>query len=146
MAESYAYGKKKEPVVLSAENPDVESSVSKRRDRRKSRRIRDPILIFLYRDRLGNKSARPLDLSLEGIGIETSSPLDMDEYVQVAIIIGECQINALGRVIYTKKEKSGRFRSGIRFERISGRNRDIIRLYLEKTQRSRGSKAHEQSS
>jgi c-di-GMP-binding flagellar brake protein YcgR len=113
--------------------------MSKGRDRRKSRRIKDPILIFLYRDHLGNKAARPLDLSLEGIGIQTTSPLNINENLQVAIIIGECQVNALGRVVYTRKDHSGRFRSGIKFEEISERNRGIIQLYLEKTQRQQRS-------
>lgn len=131
--------------VAPAEDSSARRNVSKRRDRRKSRRIKDPILIFLYRDRLGNKTARPLDLSLEGIGIETSSPLNKNENLQVAIIIGECQVNAVGRVIYTQEEKSGRFRSGIRFEEISERNRGIISLYLEKTQQSRRSEEDERT-
>ena len=118
--------------------------MSRRRDRRKSRRIRDPILIFLYRDRLGNREARPLDLSLEGIGIETPTPLNINESLQVAIIIGECQINASGTVVYTKREESGRFRSGIRFEKISERNRGIIKLYLEKTDQLRRSGENEE--
>ena len=84
-------------------------------------------------------------MSLEGIGIETSSPLNKNENLQVAIIIGECQVNAVGRVIYTQEEKSGRFRSGIRFEEISERNRGIISLYLEKTQQSRRSEEDERN-
>lgn len=78
-----------------------------------------------------------MDLSLEGIGIETASPLNIDENLQLAITIGECQINALGKVVYTRREKAGRFRSGIKFEEISERNRGIIKLYLEKTHRLR---------
>ncbi len=88
---------------------------------------------------MGNKEARPLDLGSEGIGIETTSPLNINENLQIAIIIGECQVNALGSVVYTRQEKSGRFRSGIRFTEISERNRGIIRLYLEKTQQLRRS-------
>jgi hypothetical protein len=131
-------------AVFAAERPHSGRNVSRKKDRRKSRRIKDPILIFLYKDRWGNKAARPLDLSLEGIGIETSRPLKIDDNLQLAIIIGECQVNAQGRVIYTRKEMSGRFRSGIRFQEISERNREIINLYLEKTQRSRESEKNEQ--
>ena len=78
-----------------------------------------------------------MDLGLEGIGIQTARPLDVNESLQISIIIGECQISALGRVVYTRKEKSGRFRSGIKFEEISERNKGIIRLYLEKTHQLR---------
>lgn len=130
----------------SVQQPATRRKTSKRRDRRKSRRLKDPILIFLYRDRLGNKAARPLDLCRDGIGIETSSPLSINENFQVAIIIGECQVNAMGTVVYTRKEKSGRFRSGIRFQEISDRNRRIINLYLEKTQHSRGVREDERDS
>jgi hypothetical protein len=136
---------RKQPAIASGKDIGIGRSMAKRPERRKSRRIKDPILIFLYRDHLGNKTARPLDLSTEGIGIETSSPLNISEILQVAIIIGECQINASGRVVYTRRENSGRFRSGIRFEEISDRNRGIINLYLEKTQQSRGSEDHEES-
>lgn len=120
-----------------ARDPAIMREIKKKQERRKSRRIRDPILIFLYKNRWGNKAARPLDLGLEGIGIQTASPLDVNESLQISIIIGECQINALGRVVYTRKEKSGRFRSGIKFEEISERNKGIIRLYLEKTHQLR---------
>jgi hypothetical protein len=108
-------------------------NVLERRDRRKSRRIKDPIVIFLYRDRSKTKEARPLDLCLEGIGIETTTPLRVNEHLQIAIIIGECQVNALGTVVYSKREEAGHFRSGIKFREISERNRGIIELYLEKT-------------
>lgn len=113
--------------------------MSKVRDRRKSRRIKDPILIFLYRDHAENKEARALDLGLEGIGIETKTPLEINENLEIAIVIGECQVKALGSVVYTRQEKSGSFRSGIRFKEISQRNREIIRLYLEKTEQVRRS-------
>jgi len=131
--------------LFPAGNPGIVEEVPKRRDRRKSRRIKDPILVFLYRGRLGSKAARPLDLSLEGIGIETGSPLNKDENLQLAIIIGECQVNAMGRVVYTNKERSGRFRSGIEFEEISKRNRRIIKLYLERMQQTRRSREDEQN-
>lgn len=129
--------------LFMAEPPGVVQNILTRRDRRKSRRIKDPLLIFLYRDQLGTKEARPLDLGLEGIGIETTRPLKTNEHLQVTIIIGECQVNALGSVVYTKREKSGRFRSGIKFRRISERNKGIIKLYLEKTQQLRRSGADE---
>lgn len=118
---------------LSGGQPTVGRKTFKKPDRRKSRRIKDPVLIFLYRDRLGTKRARPLDLGLDGIGIETKSALKTNEKTQIAIIIGECQVSALGTVVYTQREESGRFRSGIRFTEISDRNRGIIKLYLEKT-------------
>jgi hypothetical protein len=85
-----------------------------------------------------------LDLSLEGIGIDTAKPLTIGETIQIAIIIGESQVNAMGRIVYTRKERSGRFRSGIEFEDISDRNQGIIRLYLEKTKQFRRSKEDEQ--
>lgn len=132
--EQNSYQGRTHSAIATVEGPGMERNITKRRDRRKSRRIKDPILIFLYKDKLGHKAARPLDLSPEGIGIETSSALRVDETLQLAIIIGESQVNALGKVIYTKRENSGRFRSGIRFEKISNRNRGVINLYLEKTQ------------
>lgn len=115
-------------------HPVVDPRLSRPRDRRRTRRIKDPVLIFLYQDRHHEKAARPLDLSPEGIGIETTGPLKAHGHLQMAIIIGECQINALGTVVYTKRQKSGKFRSGIKFEHISDRNKGIIQLYLERTQ------------
>jgi hypothetical protein len=114
-----------------------------RHDRRKSRRLKDPVLVFLYRDGLHEKAARPLDLSLEGVGIETAGPLPIGEVLQIAIIVGESQISAQGRVLYTQKQKGGKFRSGLWFERISDRNRSIIELYLETTRSLRRSKEDE---
>jgi len=111
-----------------------DGTLSKPYDRRKTRRIKDPVLIFLYHDRLQEKGAKPLDLCPEGIGIETTEPLTVRQQLKMAIIIGECQINALGTVVYTKRQKPGRFRSGIKFDSISDRNRGVIQLYLEKTQ------------
>lgn len=130
---SISHSKAKYSPFSLATHPAIMGEMMKKRERRKSRRIRDPILIFVYKNRWGNKAARPLDLGLEGIGIQTARPLDVNESLQISIIIGECQINALGRVVYTRKEKSGRFRSGIKFDEISERNKGIIRLYLEKT-------------
>ena len=118
-------------------HPAVEPSLPERSERRRTRRIKDPVLIFLYQDQLHEKAARPLDLSPDGIGIETIGPLKAHGHLQMAIIIGECQINALGTVIYTKRQKSGKFRSGIKFEHISDRNKGIIQLYLERTQDQR---------
>ncbi len=126
-------------TLFSAEHLAAVRDMSERPDRRKSRRMKDPILILLYRDREGSKTARPLDLSLEGIGIETGSPLKIDESLHLAIIIGESQVNARGRAVYSRRAKSGRFRSGIKFEQISDRNRGIIKLYLEKTRQLRRS-------
>ncbi|MBW2056973.1 MAG: PilZ domain-containing protein [Deltaproteobacteria bacterium] len=115
----------------------------KRRDRRRSRRIKDPVLIFLYRDRLGNKDAVPLDLGLEGIGIRTKDPLTRGDQLEITIVIGECQIRAQGTVVYSKEEESGYFRSGISFKEISERNKGIIRLYLEKTRQPGRNKRNE---
>ena len=120
--------------LLFSEQSDVVPNNPKGPDRRKSRRIKDPLLIFLYRDPSGTKQAKPLDIGQDGIGIETKRPLNVDEDLQIAIIIGECQVNALGTVVYTRREKPGRFRSGIRFKEISERNKGIIGLYLEKTE------------
>ncbi|NIQ38695.1 MAG: hypothetical protein GTN81_08895 [Proteobacteria bacterium] len=140
-----SYQDRPHSAIGTVDDSGMEGNITKRRDRRKSRRIKDPILIFLYKDKMGHRTARPLDLSPEGIGIETSSALPVEEALQLAIIIGESQVNALGKVIYTKRENSGRFRSGIRFEKISNRNRGIINLYLEKTQTSGGEKKHGQN-
>lgn len=125
--------------ALSTKNPPTGRERSHGAERRRSRRIKDPILVFVYKDELGSRAARPLDLSTEGIGIDTAKPLTIGETLQIAIIIGESQINATGKIVYTRKERSGRFRSGIQFEGISDRNQGIIRLYLEKTQQSRRS-------
>ena len=114
--------------------PPCDGTLSKPHDRRKTRRIKDPVLIFLYQDWLHEKAAKPLDLCPEGIGIETTGPLKVKQQLKMAIIIGECQINALGTVVYTKRQKAGKFRSGIKFDSISDRNRGVIQLYLEKTQ------------
>lgn len=120
------------PLLFAGQSGAVPTK-PKRPDRRKSRRIKDPVLVFLYRDPSGTKEAKPLDIGLDGIGIETQKPLRVDENLQIAMIIGECQVNALGTVVYTKPKNPGRFRSGIKFKEISKRNRGIIKLYLEKT-------------
>jgi hypothetical protein len=122
-----------DPSAPLAEQSPLNPRKQPGQERRKSRRLKDPVLIFLYRDGLHEKAARPLDLSLEGVGIETSGPLHIDEVLEIAIIVGESQISAQGRVLYTQRQKTGRFRSGLRFERISDRNRRIIELYLETT-------------
>ena len=136
---------KTEPSLTPVKNPSTDQHTSNGPERRRSRRIRDPILVILYRNRLGSKTARPLDISLEGIGIDTAGPLNVGENLQIALIIGESQVKAVGRVVYTEKETSGRFRSGIEFQEISERNRRIIRLYLEKMQRQRRSNQDEQT-
>ena len=76
------------------------------------------------------RSGSTLNLSLEGVAIETHHPLSRGELLEVSIVLNSRLINFSGKVIYVQPLKGKKFKAGIRFERITKKSRRILEEYL----------------
>ncbi len=98
-------------------------------ERRRHFRVQALHPILYYK----NLSSRPtsgltINLSLEGIAIETRHPLSKDELIDISITLDSRLMNCSGKVVYVQALKGKRFQAGIRFKEMSKEDR----LYLEK--------------
>lgn len=71
---------------------------------------------------------RTLDVSLNGIKMETVYRLPADSEIEITVGIEEDLIDLTGRVTHTNV-RGGRYVSGIEFVRMSAEGRRIFRLY-----------------
>jgi c-di-GMP-binding flagellar brake protein YcgR len=76
------------------------------------------------------RSGSTLDLSLEGVAIETHHPLTRGELLEVSIALNSRLIDFSGKVVYVQPLKGKKFKAGIRFERITKKTRHILEEYL----------------
>ncbi len=73
---------------------------------------------------------RTLDVSLNGLKLETSYELPPDAQVQITVGLEEDLIDLIGRITYQAR-RGGRYVSGIEFVKMSAEGRRIFRLYTE---------------
>lgn len=73
---------------------------------------------------------RTLDISENGIKLETTQPLDMGDTLIVTVGLEDDLIDLQGEITHTKS-KSGRFINGIEFTEISQKGRKIFKKYTE---------------
>ena len=83
---------------------------------------------FTWKER--KRDCRSLNISLEGIKIETESELLPDDLLELTILAGESVVKTRGRVIYVEELLDGTFHAGIAFESISPQGRDALVKYL----------------
>jgi hypothetical protein len=73
---------------------------------------------------------RTLDVSVNGIKMETTEPLSTDDTLEITIGIEEDLVDLEGRITYSKPE-GNRFVPGIEFVKMSGEGRRVFRRYTE---------------
>ena len=73
---------------------------------------------------------RTLDVSLNGIKMETSYELPLEAELEITVGIEEDLVDLIGRVTHSSK-KGGRFVSGIEFVKMSAEGRRVFRLYTD---------------
>lgn len=73
---------------------------------------------------------RTLDVSLNGLKLETSFELPMDSELKITIGIEEDLIDLVARVTNSSL-RGGRYTSGVEFVKMSAEGRRIFRLYTE---------------
>ncbi|MBE0585021.1 MAG: PilZ domain-containing protein [Desulfofustis sp.] len=73
---------------------------------------------------------RTLDVSVNGIKMETTDSLNVEDTLEITIGIEEDLIDLEGRITYSNAD-GARFVSGIEFVKMSGEGRRIFRRYTE---------------
>jgi hypothetical protein len=73
---------------------------------------------------------RTLDVSLNGLKLETSYELPLEAEVKITVGIEEDLIDLVGRITHQSR-RGGRFISGIEFVRMSAEDRRVFRLYTD---------------
>ena len=88
--------------------------------------------IVLDRDRIQGRYSmgRALDVSLNGIKMETTYPLSSEDTLEITVGIEDDLVDLEGRITYTKQQND-RYVSGIEFVRMSGEGRRVFRRYTE---------------
>ena len=76
------------------------------------------------------RDCRSLNISLEGIKIETDREVRPDELLDLTMLVGESLVKARGRVIYVEELPDGTFHAGIAFQEISEHGQASLRKYL----------------
>ncbi len=73
---------------------------------------------------------RTLDVSLNGLKLETSYEIPLDVALEITVGIEEDLVDLVGRITH-KSESGGRFVSGIEFVKMSAEGRRVFRLYTD---------------
>lgn len=72
---------------------------------------------FSRKDR--RMACRSLNMSLDGIRIETDEEVRPDDVLDLTMLVGESLVKARGRVIYVEELPDGTFHAGLVFQDIS---------------------------
>ncbi len=73
---------------------------------------------------------RTLDVSLNGLKLETSYEVPLEAEVEITVGIEEDLIDLVGRVAH-KSRRGGRYISGLEFVKMSAEDRRVFRLYTD---------------
>ena len=76
------------------------------------------------RGRLGAIAAEAVDFTRHGIAVHTDQPLAKDRTVYLTLSCGDVRVDHLVGVVHNCVQRSGRYRSGIRFRPSSELQRD----------------------
>lgn len=98
--------------------------------RRESLHLLDYIVIDKYGIRGRYSMGRTLDVSENGIKLETNQPLALRDTLIITVGLEEDLVDLQGEIAYSKPE-SGRFHTGIEFSEISDEGRRIFKKYSE---------------
>jgi len=92
------------------------------------------LLDYIVIDQDGSKGrysmGRTLDVSLNGIKMETSYELPLEAELEITVSLEEDIVDLTGRVTH-QAQKGGRYISGIEFVKMSAEGRRIFRLYTD---------------
>ncbi len=73
---------------------------------------------------------RTLDVSLNGLKLETSYEIPLEAELEITVGIEEDLVDLVGRVTHSSR-KGGRYISGIEFVKMSAEGRRVFRLYTD---------------
>jgi len=73
---------------------------------------------------------RTLDVSESGIKTETHFPIDPKNIVQLSIGFKDELVEIKGRAVRTVKGNSGKYKIGIKFNRINKTSLEIVKKYI----------------
>lgn len=76
------------------------------------------------------KDCRSLNISLDGVKIETDGEVVPDETLDLTLVVGESVVKAKGRVVYVEELHDGTFHAGIAFQEISKQGREALMKYF----------------
>jgi len=76
------------------------------------------------------KECRSLNISLDGIKIETDGEVRPHEILDMTLLVGESIVKASGRVIYVEELPDGTFHAGLVFQSISQEGRKALTRYF----------------
>ena len=88
------------------------------RERRKGPRFNIHHPVFYFRN-YQRREGRSLDVSLDGIKIETDAEVLPNETLDITLAIGESLVKVKGKVVYVEQLPQGRYHVGIAFRDLS---------------------------
>ena len=77
---------------------------------------------------------RTLDVSEDGLLLETHAPIDVQHTIFLKIGLEDDMAEICGRVVYSRAGESGRYESGIEFDRFDRNNEaalQILKIYIK---------------
>ena len=78
----------------------------------------------------GARMARTIDMSLNGLKIETSRPFAPGDILKIEVAIGDAIILAKGRVVHATQLGPNKFDIGLCFTEISDSDRELLLKHL----------------
>jgi diguanylate cyclase (GGDEF)-like protein len=101
------------------------------KERRKSKRYYASLLV-IYKNNGDSLVARTVNFSSGGVRINTPSPLDRNEPLELTLVLGSQAFECEGNIIYSQKNKdmSAPIQSGIEFKGLSLPNKKLIEEYF----------------
>lgn len=91
------------------------------------------VLINEEGDESDSSMGRTLDVSINGIKIETVKEIPQDSSLIITLGIEENLVDISGRTTHIRKQ-DGRYTSGIEFLKVTTENRTILRQYVDEFQ------------
>jgi len=76
------------------------------------------------------EECRSLDISLEGVKIETGREIRPGDLLDLTLLVGESMVKAKGRVVYVEELLDGMYQAGVVFQDISPQARASLLSYL----------------
>lgn len=93
------------------------------------------LLDYTVIDGDGNPGAysmgRTLDVCLDGLRLETTTPLHTDTRIRLTVGFEDQLIDVEGRTTHTSPQSDDRFISGVSFSRVSKNGRKLLIKYLK---------------
>jgi hypothetical protein len=99
------------------------------RDRRKGPRfdVNQPVH-YVKKNR--KRDCRSLNISLDGLKIETDGEVFPDDLLDLTLLVGESLVKAKGRVVYVEELPDGTFHAGLVFQDLSEGGQGALLQYF----------------